>query len=162
MLLIFDSINNLSFGKLMAVYEEGNSENAALFYRNMDRNAAILRAEQDFYGYLEDYFFRTKGAFYAIWVENDSYISALRMEPFHDGYLLEALETSPAYRRRGFALQLMKAVLSTMNTTVYSHVSKDNTASMRCHEACGFVCISDTAEMISGEISNQFSTWRWR
>ena len=161
MLKIFQSLNAMSFGKLMTVYEEGNVDNAAEFYGQMDRNAGILQAEQDFYAYLDDCFFRTEGAFYAVWVEKGEYVSALRLEPYHDGYLLEALETAPAHRRMGFAVKLMTTVLADISVPVYSHVSKDNVASLRCHRACGFVKVSDKAEMIDGKVSDSHFTLHW-
>ena len=161
MLFICNSLNQLSFGKLMAVYEEGNRENAAYFYAGMDKNAALLQAEQDFYAYLEDCFFKIAGAFYGIWIENGEYVSALRMEPYRDGLLLEALETAPAHRRMGFASRLLKVVLTDVSAPVYSHVKKDNVASLRTHAACGFVQINDSADMIDGSISDRHLTLRW-
>ena len=158
MLLITREISQLSFGKLMNVYEEGNAEKAALSYRTMDRNAAILLAEQDFYAYLAECFFKTDGAFYAVWQEKTEYISALRMEPYRDGLLLEGLETTPAYRRMGYAVKLLKAVLADVSAPVYSHVNKENMPSLRAHEACGFVRIADSAEMIDGTVSEEHCT----
>ena len=51
MLHIFRTLSQMSFRKLMMVYEEENLEDASLRYSAMDKNAAILQAEQDFYAY---------------------------------------------------------------------------------------------------------------
>ena len=161
MLRVFESLDQMAFGRLMAVYEEGNCENAAELYPDMDRNAALLQAEQDFYAYLKNCFFKTDGAFYAVWVDNGNYVSALRMEPYRDGLLLEALETMPVHRKRGFASRLLHAVLNGVSVPVYSHVKKDNLASLRTHTACGLVVVSDTADMIDGTISDCHFTLCW-
>ena len=154
MLKICRSLSELSFGQLMSVYEEGNRLNAVEFYAHMDANAALLQAEQDFYAYLDDCFFKTDGAWYAVWEEQGRYVSALRMEPYEDGLLLEALETIPGMRRRGFAFLLMRKVLEQVDVNVYSHVQKGNLASMGLHLRCGFQKISDRCVYIDGSESD--------
>ena len=158
---VFRSLEGLSFHKLMRVYEESNRLNAVALYPHMDRNAALIQVEQDFYVYLRDCFFRTEGAWYAVWSENDSYISALRLEPFEDGLLLEALETDPDYRRCGYGYKLMDAVLHSVVENVYSHVNKSNTDSFRLHEKCGFVKIADECTYIDGTRSDRCVTLKW-
>ena len=150
MLKIYSKLDELCFGELMLVYEEGNKENAQDRYPRMDRNAALLKAEQDFYNYLHDVFFPTKNAFYAVWEEKGKYVSALRMEPFQDGMLLEALETRPEFRRQGFAKKLLAEVMSKIEGKIYSHVNKHNDASLAVHYACGFQKISNVAVYIDG------------
>ena len=70
------------------------------------------------------------------------YVSALRLEPNRDGLLLEALETLPEERRRGYAVSLISSVQRWLKAcgevTLYSHVSKRNEASLRTHRRCGF------------------------
>lgn len=150
MLKIISKANELCFSDLMLIYEEGNRENAEKRYGRLDKNAALIMAEQDFYTYLHDVFFVTQNAFYALWVENGQYVSALRMEPYQDGFLLEALETRPGYRGRGFAKRLINSVLAGISGRVYSHVDKGNIASLAVHDACGFRKISDTAIYVDG------------
>lgn len=155
---IFLSLGDLHFGRLMAVYEEGNRENARAFYPNLDANAAILEAEQDFYAYLRDVFFTQEGAFYGIWEENGQYISALRMEPYADGFLLTALETRPDCRGRGYAKMLIRSIVEALDVPVYSHVRKDNSASLKVHAACGFQRISHQATYLDGTVNEQAVT----
>ena len=137
----------------MAVYEEGNLENAAEFWPNLSRGEQILRAEQEFYQYLQECFFPTKDACYALWTVGGKYVSALRLEPYQDGLLLEALETAPGQRRKGYAADLITAVLQMVGETkVYSHVSKRNTASLRTHEKCGFHRVLEHAVYADGSV----------
>ncbi len=151
MLYLAKSLQQLHFGRLMEVYIEGNLEKAA--------ETGLLLAEQDFYQYLKDCFFPTVGAVYAIWIEDGDYISALRLEPYKDGLLLEALETAPKYRRKGYAYKLMKAVLDEFfYIKIFSHVSKQNIPSLAIHEKCGFRIISDSATYIDGSVNDRAVT----
>ena len=109
MLQIIRSMSQLDFSGMMALYEEGNLENAADLYPHLPQGQGLAQAEQDFYQYLRECFFKTPGAYYAVWAENGQYRSALRMEPYKDGMLLAALETHPDFRRRGYGEKLIRA-----------------------------------------------------
>lgn len=162
MLLTVSKLKDLSFSKLMQVYEEGNRENGEEFWPDMEENQRILRAEQEFYQYLQQIFFPAEGACYCIWVERGCYVSALRLEPYRDGLLLEALETAPGERRKGFAVKLIRAVQEQLpGEKIYSHVSKRNMASLRTHERCGFTRIAENAVYADGSVTNRSCTLCW-
>lgn len=162
MLLTAHALRDISFGKLMEVYLEGNQENGAELAPDEPVDRQIMQAEQAFYAYLNDSFFRTPGALYEIWPENGKYISALRLEPYRDGLLLEALETRPDSRRQGYAYSLLSEVLKGNDISqygrVYSHVRKSNTASLRTHQKAGFRIESDYAHYIDGSINRKCFT----
>ena len=150
MLLIAKRLEELDFPALMDIYIEGNREKADEY-----GDGGLLQAEREFYDYLREDFFRQRDAFYAVWVEQGKYVSALRLEPYKDGWLLEALETAPADRKRGCAKELMGSVLEMMGqSVVYSHVSKRNEASLRTHYACGFVKHLDHVVYLDGSVSH--------
>ena len=154
-LIVAKSLRDLSFGKLMEVYAEGNLENGRDQWPDEPEGRQIALAEQEFYQYLQQVFFRTKDAGYLILEGDSRYISALRLEPYQDGLLLEALETAPAFRRKGYGEALVRQTLETVGTMkVYSHVGKRNTASLRTHEKCGFVKILDHAVYADGSVNN--------
>ena len=153
MLYLAKKYIDLSFSKLMEVYEEGNRENGAEFWPDASANVQLLRAEQEFGDYLRRDFFGVRGAYYALWVENGEYMSALRLEPYQDGMLLEALETRPDCRQKGYATRLLQAVLELERRKIYSHVSRKNKASLHTHEKCGFQKILDHAVYIDGSVS---------
>lgn len=165
MLSIFKEFRKIDFGKLMTVYSQSNQENAVEFYPNEQVNLAILCVEQDFLTYLREDFFLQEGAFYAVWEREGVYISALRMEPYKDGLLVEALETVPQFRRQGYATALLKAVLEHLEKqkfcVVYSHVNKRNTASLKTHAACGFQRILEYASYIDGSVRQDSCTMRF-
>lgn len=166
MLQIANRLRDLSFGALMEVYREGNEENGRALAPEETPARQLALAEQDFYGYLRDTFFRTPGAQYAVWAEDGRYVSALRLEPYQDGLLLAALETVADQRGRGYASCLISAVQKLLESegaaVLYSHVSRTNTASLRTHEKCGFVKTLDYARYLDGSINRRAVTLCWK
>lgn len=162
MLYLARKMPELQFGSLMAVYEEANRENGRLRWPEEPEMRQLQLAEQDFYRYLSQVFFLTSGAVYAVWKENGRYVSALRLEPYRDGVLLEALETAPEQRRRGYAAGLIRAVQEKLKqegkVRLYSHVGKRNLPSLKTHESCGFRLESDCAVYIDGSVNREAYT----
>ncbi len=160
MLYIADRLGELNFRQLMDVYEEGNLENAAEFYPRAPQNQWLLLAEQAFHQYLKECFFPTQGARYCLWLIDGRYVSALRLESYRDGLLLEALETHPSERRKGYAGALIKAVLAQYpEEKIYSHVAKKNVASIKTHESCGFRRILEHAVYADGSVLQNCCTF---
>lgn len=162
MLEIIKSLKELPFGELMSVYEEGNRENGVARYPKLSANLQLLEAEQDFYAYLKC-FFRQDDSFYALWRQNGILVSALRIEPYQDGWLLAALETKPDCRNQGYAKALVKGVLSYLEGTsrlpIYSHISKGNISSQKVHLSCDFREILPYAIYADGTINNICNTY---
>lgn len=139
MLIIARSMSELSFEALMKIYIEGNTEHGIEQWPGKSEAERLALAEQDFYRYLQERFFVKPDAVYALWVVRGKYVSALRLEPNRDGLLMEALETAPEERRKGYATALIHAVQNWIGRgKIYSHVSKLNTASLAAHRCCGF------------------------
>ena len=160
MLHIATSLRQLHFGQLMAVYEEGNRENGQDLYPDLSDREQLLQAEQDFYTYLVDCFFATPRAAYYLWSDNGCYVSALRLEPYQDGLLLEALETHPDLRGRGYAKALIRAALATVETEkIYVHISRRNAPSIAVHTACGFHKILSYAVYADGSVLSSSDTY---
>ena len=154
MLILVKNMKELPFSELMEIYIEGNEEKVAAY-----GEGGLLRAEGEFYDYLQKDFFKTADAFYCIWQEKGKAVSALRLEPYRDGWLLEALETAPQWRKKGCAKALLTAVLTHMDgKIIYSHVSKANEASLRTHISCGFEKFLDYATYIDGSVSQRAYT----
>ena len=162
MLKIIQSLQQLDFGRLMLVYAESNSYEASVKYPYLDDCQKLLEVEQDYYAYLRE-FFRTPESLMAVWCPNGCYTAALRVEQYRDGLLIESLETAPESRRRGYAQKLLQEVLCYLFSKgyckVYSHIFKDNVASIKLHEACGFRKILDHAVFVDGSVHNQSSTY---
>lgn len=160
MLTVVTSLRQLNWAQLMSLYEEGNRENGEDFYPDAPAGQQLLMAEQDFYAYLRDGFFREPGAAYYIWSAQGQYVSALRMEPYQDGLLLEALETHPAFRGRGYAKMLIRAVLENAEyDKIYVHISRRNAPSIAVHTACGFRKILDYGVYVDGSVNHYTDTY---
>lgn len=150
--------------QLMTVYRQSNIINARRRYRECPEDMALCREEEDFLAYLREDFYNVKGAFYAVWAVDDAYCSALRMEPYKDGLLLEALETAPHARRKGYACALISAVIDHCQRSgykaIYSHIRKGNKPSLGAHKKCGFMQISDSAVLLDGTVTRNYCTMR--
>ena len=161
MLVIAKSLRELRFGELMEVYSDSIGE-AASDWPDLPRGLALQLAEQDMYQYLKTVFFTTPGALYAIWEEKGKYVSAVRLEPYKDGVLLEALETLPSRRKKGFAHALISSVQDYLAresvVKVYSHVNLRNIPSLSTHSKCGFRVITDHAVYINGSVDYRCCT----
>lgn len=156
MLIIAKSIGQLNFRDLMDVYSETNTLTGSERYCDCSNYEQLRNAEQDFYQYLNEVFFCQADSFYAILESEGRYVSALRMEPYLDGYLLSSLETALDMRNKGYGYLLIKALQRHLKIqgsgVIYSHVSKKNTASMRLHLKCSFEIIKDYAVYADGSV----------
>lgn len=162
MLKIAKKLGEMSFSQLMEIYVEGNRENGEERYPEEPEYRQLELAEADFRQYLTEDFFQHAGAFYTVWEEAGQYVSALRLEPYRDGLLLEALETRPDRRRMGYASKLIHGALDLPGVTkVYSHVSKRNAPSLAVHKKLGFRVVADHAVYIDGSVNRRAVTFCW-
>jgi ribosomal protein S18 acetylase RimI-like enzyme len=103
-------------------------------------------------------FFQCKDAYLALWSCDGIPVSAVRIEPYSDGYLLSCLETAPQSRRKGFARSLLQAVMEYCPGTYYAHVDGRNKASMALHRSLGFQVFLDYAVHVDGSVyANSFT-----
>jgi ribosomal protein S18 acetylase RimI-like enzyme len=126
----------------MAVYREGNQENADYFRRT------LAQEEENFAAFLREFLENPENTYY-IWEENSQWLAALRLSRQEDFYYLEALETAPDHRRKGYGKTLLRAVCEKLEesgpVTIRDTVSKRNLPSLRTHRACGFAIEQDPA-----------------
>lgn len=163
MVNFYGRLRDICFDQLMFVYSEALEENATELYATLNHAEGIMLARQDFYQYLQEVFFPTKDACYAVLEQNGRYVSALRVEPYRDGLLMEAVETAPEYRRKGYACSLVEQTVSMLSEKyhgkLYSHVSKRNYASIQLHKHCGFQILSEYARYIDGSVNDRAFTF---
>lgn len=151
MILELKGLKGLDFAKLMAIYREGNEENASYFYPNLlDKTEAIRRVEGDFLDYLRRDFFSRAGARYLVLEEDGIWVSALRLTPLEERrWYLEALETRPDCRRKGCGARLLAGTLERLKEEgpfqLFDCVSKKNFPSLRMHEKSGFFVTAEPA-----------------
>lgn len=162
MLEIITSMSQLNSEQLMAVYLEENRKNGRKNFPDCGVEEQLKKAENAFLSYLREDFFSQQGVFYAVWLADGRYLSALRLEKYRDGFLLAGLETAPAARRKGYAYALLRESLQYLRDreckAVYSHVDKRNAPSLRVHDKCGFQRISEFATLIDGTTTQNSCT----
>ena len=156
---IFD-IKSLPFMEICQVYEQSLA--CGLEHENSGETARYWKEENDLYLQLQD-FFANRDSRMAVWRTVDGIQAALRLEHHRDGLLLFALETRPDSRRKGFASSLVEQVLADLDAgeIIYSHVRKDNSASMQLHFKCGFTVHSDVGRLLDGSVSNAYVTLKY-
>lgn len=147
MLIKITSYDSLDTRKLMDIYAESNIENVDYFYPNTaDKTAALALVEEGFLKFLKTDFFVQPNSTYYILEEEGSWVSALRLSLVenHDcsRYYIEALETRPESRHKGYASKLLEEVIETLKHEgpfiLCDCVSKHNELSLKTHVKCGF------------------------
>lgn len=155
--------------KLMDLYGESNAENVDYFYPDAaDKSAALAKVEADFLAFIRDDFLQNQANRYTVLTEGGVWVSALRLYALGTGeYYIEALETHPAYRRRGYGAALLNMVLERLRAEgpfrVRDCVNKKNIPSLRTHEKCGFKT-ADTVghNLLNGSVNERCFTMEYR
>jgi len=149
MLLKITSFEQLDRRKLMDLYAEGNLENTEYFFPEIaDKTEAVKKVEEGFCAFLRDEFFKTEGNAYRVLEQDGVWVCACRLNRIEPGlYFLEALETHPDHRRKGYAVRLLTELTDALKAEgpfrLCDCVSKKNEASIRTHVKAGFFVGSD-------------------
>ncbi len=152
MLIEITSYNDIDARKLMDIYAESNRENVDYFYPDMsDKRAALALVEERFLGFLKTDFFVHPNSSYYILEEEGIWVSALRLSLVEDcqcrRYYMEAIETRPSFRLKGFASKLVYDVIQKLKAkgpfVLCDCVSKHNEQSLKTHLKCGFQIVSN-------------------
>lgn len=129
---------------LMEVYRESNKENIFCFFPEVQNAEQGLRmVEKSYIQWLCHEFFKKENAFCYVWKEKGVWISALRIHYIGSNlYYIEALETHPEYRKKGYAEKLINAIVDILKENEFfeirSYTSIKNIASQKTHKKCGF------------------------
>lgn len=162
MLKIIRSMHQIEFFQLTQVYEKSLWEDARSYPDNSSEFEVVRKAEDRFYDYLMGWLYESKENMLFVWEHDGRYVSAVRLEPYKDGYLISGLETKPSEYNKGFAKQLLREVVSHVrqqgNARIYSHVEKKNAASLAVHRCVGFTVIDDVAVYIDGTVTTNSFT----
>ena len=154
LLRVFRGFSALDIRQIFKIYEESLTRNYSA--KEPWESPEIL--------FLEDLrlFFGGKNNRLFLWEHAGEFVSALRLEPYQDGFLISCLETAPDQRRSGFALELMNAVVLLEKGPFYAHVAKNNVPSRRFHEKVGFVKIADHAVFVDGSVYSSVMTLKMK
>ena len=148
MLLIMKRFSEVNISQIRAVYDQT--------IKNM--------AEDLFAQDLRDFFLIPGGRLFVLDIDGAA-VSALRAEPYLDGVLFSWLETKPDQRGRGYGNMLVAAALKHLKEQgircVYSHIGKNNAASIAVHRANGFSMSADYAKLLDGTVSRNYYTFQY-
>ena len=149
MLLKITRYGDLDTRKLMDVYAESNAANTRFFCPDEpDEREAVRKAEAGFLDFLKNDFFCQSEAACWVYAEAGVWLSAARTCKIRPGlYYLEALETRPDQRQKGYASLLLAGIADTLKKDgafrLCDCVEKTNAASLKTHEKCGFAIVSE-------------------
>ena len=149
MLLKIKNYTDLDDRKLMDIYAESNFENVDYFYPDeVDKSVGVKKVEAGFLDFLKNNFFKQEKATYWVLEENGIWVSAARtcfIKP--DIIYLEALETMPSERNKGYGSKLLFELIEALKKEGHFRlcdcVSKKNIPSLKTHEKCGFKIVAD-------------------
>lgn len=142
--LITRKSEEIDFNKLMDIYEESNWENLSMVKSDIDeksdKNILYQKVRQAYTDYLKNDFLKSGKNYIAILIDDKSYLSALRLYDEGKIFLLEALETNPSFRRKGYGGKLLSKVLDNFanREEIRSEVGKNNKKSLNLHKKLGF------------------------
>lgn len=136
MLNIVTQIDGNTLRRLLSVYSESMQDLRINFSSDAEMRAAYESFLRDF----------VKSAKHLILVEESGgeWVSALRAIETGEGrWFLEAVETKPASRQKGFGTALLRHTIDYLRglgmTELTCLISKKNLASQALHGKCGFV-----------------------
>lgn len=159
MIRVAESLRDIDFSKLTELYEQDIEDERRRSYPYLDICEGRIQTENDLYGYLKDCFFKESEGRYFVNIAQGRYASAVRLEAYKDGFLLNALMTQERYRRKGYASVLLAYVLSSSNRPIYSHIHRKNRASIKIHEKFGFIKLLDHAVLLDGSVRTDHITY---
>ncbi len=160
MLRIVTCPHQLPVGELTELYAEEIRMQGKQNYPRLSPWEQQAEAEQDFLWYLREAFFSCPGNAWCLWEIEGVLVSALRLQAYRDGLLLEGLVTAPAHRGRGNASELIRAVVARIRPArLYAHIQKENDASAAVHEKCGFRRILEYSVLADGSFSGDYATY---
>lgn len=134
---------------LMSIYKENNKKNIHCFFPKIhNEDQGLKMVEEEYTKWLRDDFLKSKNTVCYVWVENDVWVSSLRFHCVANKvYFIEALETHPEYRRRGYAEKLINSIIDRLkendNFEIRSYTSITNVASRNTHNRCGFLTLDE-------------------
>lgn len=141
---LYSLVNNVYSESVLENAEDGFEEvrNAA----PQELEAAVQEEGERFVEFLQGFFAADDNRYYVLEAEGVP-VCAARLSKIEDFYYLEALETAPEHRRKGYAARLLKHIIDTYSlrgmVDIRDCVVKSNEASLATHRKCGFTVFQE-------------------
>lgn len=147
-LLVFKDFESVDAEQFLNIYKESSADNAQKWFPELEKAEALKEYENGFLGFMKNDFFSGGGLLFII-ADCGCYVSALRLyEKAPAEYYLEALETNPDCRKKGYGrevlLQLQRYLKNHSKSYILTaHVEKTNIPSLKAHKSAGFEITAD-------------------
>lgn len=134
---------------LMSVYKESNKKNISYFFPKIQNaEKGLQMVEEAYTQWLRDDFLKNQNMSCYVWEEKGVWVSSLRFHCIDSKvYFIEALETHPEYRRKGYAEKLINSIIDSLKESesfeISSYTSINNIASQKTHKKCGFLKLEE-------------------
>ena len=168
MLLVLQSPEELDVPAILAIYRESALENCQGMFPAETFDASLEQYEAGYTAFMREEFFAQPERFWMVETADGLWSSALRLLPLEEPntWMIEALETHPDHRRKGYAARLLTDTIRFMEEThgeivLLSGVGKRNTASLQTHLRSGFVREKESWTE-DGETSDRTCTMAYR
>ena len=151
MLLVLQSPEELDVPKLLAIYRESALKNCQGMFPAETFADSLEQYEAGYAAFMREEFFTQPGRFWMVETADELWASALRLLPLEEPntWMIEALETHPDHRRKGYGARLLADTVRFMEDThgelvLLSGVGKRNAASLQAHLHSGFIREKET------------------
>ena len=168
-LLTWTGPEGLDGEEFSAVYRGSALENCREMYPDEPTDqGALARYEADHLAYMTGPFWEEGGVLLVLAGEDGRYLAAAKLYPWtgEGCWHIEALETRPGERRKGFGLRLLREAQGWLERagggTLLSDVGKGNLASLRTHEAAGFCRAREEWAEPDGSLTSERCTMVYR
>lgn len=158
MLNIVTQIDESTISRLLSVYSESMNDMKINFASDAEMCAAYTSFLRDF----------VKNPKQLIIVEasDDEWVSALRaIETMEGHWFLEAVETKPEERKKGFGKDLLRHTIDYLKnigmTELTCTISKNNVKSQALHGKCGFIPTNELPLNCWGELEEGTILYRF-
>ena len=152
------SADDLNFSSLCIIYEADIELDRRKYYGHLDVAEGRFAAENDMYTYMHESFFNNGGLIYTF-SQGNQYACIARIEPYRDGMLLNSVVTADQFRKMGYASALVDVVLKNSGRPIYSHIYRNNKASIKLHDKFGFKKLLNYAILLDGTVCNDHFTY---
>ncbi len=143
------SPEGLDEAAFLAVFRASSLKNAPSWYPDLPPEQALERYERSYLAYMRGPFW-AEGGILALLADGSGYRSCLRLYPLegHNRFHVEALETRPDSRRRGWGAEVLRRTIRALEAELgrvelVSNTHKTNAASRSAHASAGFVQARD-------------------
>lgn len=136
---MYSLVHNVYMESCIGNAKEYCSEKGA--FTDEEFESTLKNEIENFVNFFQKFFATADNKYYVL-EENGIPLCAARLSKIDNFYYLEALETAPEHRKKGYATRLLNDIINLYSlkgaVDIRDCVNKKNTASLATHKKCGF------------------------